>query len=215
MTDMHVDKSNLYSFSFIVVLRQKNIFPLYLKIFPVTVYQEVLGYFTVAIHSLTLSVYCRYLLNLCFNELLDHFSKEHMLNQTAQRKTVPNTGKVVFLPVAPASFLPIYYTFGFCWLFLDSGGRNTGSRMSNSLSWGVPKPHLCMRFQPSVMFASERAGVQPTQINWQITSQREKLHHSIKLQLRDPQLCWVCLLSCLFPTSPFTEFNNNTGCWTY
>lgn len=97
----------------------------------------MLGYFTVAIHSLTSSVYCRYLLNLCFNELLYHSSKEHMLNQRAQRKTVPNTSKVVFLLVAPASSLPIFYTSGFCWLFLDSGLRNTGSRMSNSLPWGV------------------------------------------------------------------------------
>lgn len=71
---------------------------------------------------------------------------------------------------------------------------------------------LCMRVQPSVMLASERADVQPTQIDWQVTYHREKLHCSIKLQLRDSQLCWVCLLGCFSPTSPFIEFNSNTGC---
>lgn len=170
--------------------------------FPVIVYQKVLGYFTVVTHSLTLSVYCRYLLNPCFNELLDHFRKEHMLNQRAQRKTVPNTGKVVFLPVASASSLPIFYTSGFCWLFLGSGWRNTGSRLSNSLPWGIPEPHvfLCMRFQPSVMFASEREESNPLESDWQVTCQREKLHHSIKLQLRDSHLSWVCPLSHFSPT---------------
>lgn len=59
MTDMHTDKRNLYTFSFIVVLRQKKFFfSLHLKVFRVTVHQKVLGYFTVATHFLTLSVYC-------------------------------------------------------------------------------------------------------------------------------------------------------------
>lgn len=136
---MHIDKRNLLIQFHSGFKAEKEFFSLHLKIFPVTVYQKELGYFTVATHSLTLPVYCRYLLNPCFNELLDHFSKEHTLNQRAQRSTVPKQARQFFCQPPPCPSSTLLGFADYFWV-VDGGTQAQGCLI---LCPGAYPNHTC------------------------------------------------------------------------